>query len=831
MASHHFDWRKLEEKPDNWETLRHLIGLCNSIDDIYIENPDKDSSWNLNYLEIFREGILRKYGSEVASCFPSPIAIETEDLQKKNKKNKKKVEGVRERIHRETEKKMIEKDLELIRFDTKTFRPTCATFRCQPTFAFMIAEWTIMIWKKRVLLRHAMKTSVVLDAMISIDRIFHEEILHPKIHPDIRAFFHHMRDRASTFLSHENKFRELFEHHPELMVNPLSQKREGRISPYPEQIEVLNYTVNAVMRGIPMLLGDRMPPGTGKSFLAVPLAQKLAAIKSGKTVLFACNNQLVRTDIATNALLGKNMHLWMGRYNAATDEYLIRPYKTCFPVTWKKVYKTQDDNKSGSVYQQALFYKTATTRFPDIMVADLETCRALLQEERLQDQFVAYIDEFVCGDLKSNRIMADIAAILPRQTILLSAILPRFEDMPSLITYFLRRHQGSPEHVIRIESNHLTISCTVVDPNGCVALPHHFIETADQIPALIHRIREDPLIGRMYAPQQVYGMVQQIEDQLEHSGLLFQERFPNLSRIDHSSIREYVLDLLAYLQHHPVVFNKLKDHRPVLSAPPRIERIATHDSHHFLGRTLVITPSDRLFPLLEEIRYELHKDAPDLDLMTITMEKKKAELEKKLEQMRVCKFTKSHGNDPIDHQNDIQLLQEEIAGLEQIRFPRHMVVNSVEHAQRYHHDNISRHHLPPILPKEVEGAFSNFLYSFLLSGIGVYDFSQCTEYQRRLVMRSIRHLTILFAGHEIVFGTNIEGLTNLFIDGAYGDHVSRNVLLQLIGRAGRVGQSYEAKIALNSWPTLHKIMSFIDPIDEDALFFETIFAPLIPSHV
>jgi hypothetical protein len=824
--THNFDWRKLEEKPDNWETLRHLIGLCNSIDDIYIENIVLDSSWNLNYMDFFRENILKKYGAEVASCFPPPAAVEAEEGKKK--KPKKKAENtVREKIHRETEKKIIEKDLDLIRFDTKTFRPTCTTFRCQPTFSFMIAEWAIMIWKKRVLLKHPMKSSVVLDAMISMDRICNEEISNPKIHADIRAFFQHMRDRTSTFLGNDEKFRELFEHHPELMVNPLSQKREGRISPYPEQIKVLNHTVNAVMRNLPMLLGDRMPPGTGKSFLAVPLAQKLAAIKSGKTVLFACNNQLVRTDIATNALLGKNMHLWMGRYNAATDEYLVRPYKTCFPVTWKKVYKTQDENKTGSVYQQTLFYKTATTRFPDIMVTDLETCRALLQEEKLQDQFVAYIDEFVCGDAKSNQIMADIAALLPRQTVLLSAILPRFQDMPSVVRYFQQRHGGTAENVIRIESNQLTISCTVVDPDGCVALPHHFIETADQIPSLITRIREDPLIGRMYAPQQVYGMVRSIEEDLRTSGLLFHERFPNLSRIDHSSIRDYVLDLLAYLRQHPNVFDKMKKQRPPITSHPQIERIATHDSHHFQGRTLVITPSDRLFPILEEIRTELHKDAPDLDLMTITMEKKKAELQKKMDQMSNCKFTKSHGNDPIDHQNDIMQLQEEIAGLEQVRFPRNMVVNSVEHAQRYQHDKIARFNLPPILPKEVEGAFSNFLYAFMLSGIGVYDFSQCTEYQRRLVMRSIRHLTILFAGHEIVFGTNIEGLTHLFIDGAYGDNVSRNVLFQLIGRAGRVGQSYEAKIALNSWTTLHKIMSFIDPVDEDALFFESIFAPLL----
>jgi hypothetical protein len=818
-----FDWKKLDEKPDNWETLRHLIGLCNSVDDVYIETIDINSSWNANYMELFRETLLKKYGADVASCFPPPPQTENARGVDKKKTKKKSENNVRERVHRETEKKLIEKDLELIRFDARTLRPTCTSFRCQPTFAFMIAEWNIMIWKKLRVLKHEMRRDVILDAMISMDRIVREEISNDKIHVDIRRFFGHLKDMATTFLAPDEKFKELFEYHPELMVNPLSQKREGRIALYDEQMKVLNHVVNAVMRNIPMLLGDRMPPGTGKSFLAVPLAQKMAAIKSGKTVLFACNNQLVRTDIATNALLGKNMHLWMGRHNAATEEFLIRPYKTCFPVTWKKVYKTEDENKTGSVYQQMIFYKNATTRFPDILVADLETCRAILEDERLRPQFVGYIDEFVCGDPSSNRIMADIASVLPRQTVLLSAILPRFEDMPSLIRRFLETHRGSPEHVIRIESNQLTISCTVVDPDGNVALPHHFIESSDQIPLLIQRIREDPLIGRMYAPQQVYGMVRHIEDHLQQTRLRFVDRFADLSRIDHASIRDYVLELLDYLRYHPTIFDQMKAHRPPSTAPPNIERIATHDSHYYQGRTLTITTHDRLFPVLETIREELHKDAPDLDVLAATMEKKKMEVEKKLEQMKSCKFSKSHGNDPIEHQRDIVQIQEEIASLQQVRFPKNMVVNSVEHAQRYGHA-VSRYNLPPILPKEMEGAFSNFLYAFLLSGIGVYDFSQCTEFQRRLVMRSIRQLTLLFAGHEIVFGTNIEGLTHLFIDGAYGDNVSRNVLFQLIGRAGRVGQSYEARIAISSWATLQKIMSFVDPVDEDAAFFEQILA-------
>ena len=94
-------------------------------------------------------------------------------------------------------------------------------------------------------------------------------------------------------------------------------------------------------------------------------------------------------------------------------------------------------------------------------------------------------------------------------------------------------------------------------------------------------------------------------------------------------------------------------------------------------------------------------------------------------------------------------------------------------------------------------------------------------------MKLMKQLSFLFAGHEIVFGTNIDGLTHLFIDGNYGDVVSRNVLLQLCGRVGRVGHSYEALLVVNSDQTLHKIMDFIDPIDVDAQYFEQQFQNIL----
>lgn len=815
-TTHHFDWKKLEEKPDNWETLRQLIGLCNSADDNYTEQPSATTNnaiWDC--VGAFQAHATTRYGKQAAAFFPPP---KTKTEEKNKPKNKKTKNPLREKIQQETERKLLEKEFQTIRFDNG--RPTRTTFRVSSVFYFMIAEWNIWLLsqKKPKVSRHA-----IVDAMISMDRIMVEEIrTNPGIPDDTRAFFEGVHAKSQDLLPRDEVFDELFSQHPELMVNPFSQKRVGRTALYKEQVELLTHVADAVMLNAPLLLGDRMPPGTGKTFLAVPLAQKLLALKCGKTLLFACHNPLVRTDVASLSLLGKSVHLWMGRFDNSSGkrEFLIRPHKSCFPVNWKQVYKAKDDKKTADVCQQCAFYKKETGRFPDILVADLETCAELLRDDLLRDQFVAYIDEFVSDDY-ANSVMVEIVRHLPPQSVLLSAILPRFEDMPSVIRHFQQRHHNAS--IVRIESNQLLISCTLVSPDGRACLPHHFIESPDQVPTLIQRIREDPLIGRMYSPQQVFLMTEQVRDDLP-AHLLFHHRFPTIGLVDHQKVRDYVLDLLAHAADHPDTFHKMRSYRPrLMEENPSPEKVATVDSHHYQGKTLVITTPEDRFPLLEKIRQSLHQDAPDLQLMLDTLEKKKKELMRLLEATQSAQRSSTQKIDATDQQQRITRIQDELCAADRVRWPEQLIVNTPAHARRFNH-TISHPATPPILSKEHEDAFSGFLLSLLLSGIGVYDFSQCTEHQRRLTMRVMRQLSFLFAGHEIVFGTNIDGLTHLFIDGNYGDHVSRNVLLQLCGRVGRVGHSYEALLVVNSETTLRSIMDFIDPVDEDAKYFETQFA-------
>lgn len=68
-------------------------------------------------------------------------------------------------------------------------------------------------------------------------------------------------------------------------------------------------------------------------------------------------------------------------------------------------------------------------------------------------------------------------------------------------------------------------------------------------------------------------------------------------------------------------------------------------------------------------------------------------------------------------------------------------------------------------------------------------------------------LGFLCSGRDIVFGTNLPGLTNIFIEKDFAEKESISTLYQLMGRAGRMGKSFCASILLHSEKGIQKLMS------------------------
>lgn len=796
-----FNWKTIEEKPHNWETIRHLIQDAYAPVD---EVPDK--YWtNTQVLRIFLETF-----PDLATWVQLDV-VEVQDTKKKTKS--KKPPSKKEEIQQRVEGQLIKKEILNIRFDSKTLQPVKSKFEMQITFLLMIIVWNYILYNKR---KTAPK-KVMLDAIISFHRV-HEDEKHNIVRQDFQKSLDAIADILRSVT--DDELYEVLFRHPSLLVDCTALRRGKPKKLYREQVRTLDEICAKVKANDPLLLGNQMPTGTGKTFLSVPLAKKVSTLAVKKTVLFACSNELVNKDVASTALLGDDLHLWLAKLvrpeGTATPMVLLRPHKRCFPATWKKVYKKEDKDKMGSVRDQWFFYTKATGKTPDILVADLEATLEILREApEFGSPFIAYIDEFVSDDA-SNRLMAKICHHLPRQTVLLSAILPKFDRMPLIVSDFLRRHGGTQRALERVATADVNISCAVVDATGFLRMPHHQVRTLNDLETLHREILVNPRIRRAYPIKHVYHWAKSVEHILVQYGMTFSEKFPDIGKISTSRVIDYAIEVIAWLCQNPEHLPEFQEYRPSIMPAPDSTKMFTEQSVHYDGKTLFITRE--VMRAVDTMVADLFDK--DVRWSDIVAETRKTELamEKRLERLADAKMTRIEKERMVSELNEVS---------SRSVLPSRYVLNSHEHFERFHPPSQTLPGPPRLaidLPNHFEGAFDEQMNMMMAAGIGVYCKTHMTEFQRNLVMNIYDKLLFLCSGKDIVFGTNLPGLTNVFIDESFAANQSISTLYQLMGRVGRMGRSYHANIIMNSEAGVSKVLSMEGNIDyESAAMLERLF--------
>ena len=354
-AKQGFHWKLIEEKPDNWEKLQILI------QDAYLPRDKEEVQlcWTKTavleiYVQLYPE--MKKIIGIIEPMEDSFISSSNKKISNKDK------------IKLSVEKEKIKKDLLSIKFNDQ-LKPISFNFQLDITFVLMI-----MLWCHKLLFHKNPLPLYVLDATISINRLIDNESnikLNPSLKNGIEILQKKMNLKMTTDMYH------LLFQNPIYLIQSTAEKRKKQIKLYKEQMEIIEKVAQSIEKDEPLLVGNQMPTGTGKTFLAVPLAQKIQKInaqkiqkigfqktegqkiKIQKTLLFACSNELVTQDIAATALLGDDLHLWLSkliRDEKNEVKVLLRPYKRCFSDKWKTVYKKENIDKIGSVKDQWNFY-------------------------------------------------------------------------------------------------------------------------------------------------------------------------------------------------------------------------------------------------------------------------------------------------------------------------------------------------------------------------------------------------------------------------------------------------------------------------------------------
>lgn len=836
MSSLSFPWQRIQEKPDNADDVRELI---DKVIDVFSDASSQDDV-EVKQSDVYLEAFIKKF--QLEKWFPEVVFL----------KDDKKASKAKDKILKENEQRTIMKELEMFQLDDNH----CLL---EKQFAYSISIYLyIFYWAtfnyKRLVDKKSVKKIVILDIMISLNRIMKKNVI---TNPKYLVGFEKVNSKFNALVS--EKYYDLLFKNPKLMTDCSFQQKNKEIKLYPEQTFILQKIHEAIENDKPLLIGNEMPTGQGKSFLAVLLAKMFSLNKrrdAKKCVLFACPNELVNEDIASNTLIGNDIHLWMAKYiltdahevvEKATKVFkektikvrknvvLVRPYKRCFPSTWKKVYKDDTKTKTGDVVTQFEFYKKHTGKIPDIIVADLKSCEMLLQaQEKLGFPFVPYIDEFNTTE-EDNKQIARICHYLPKQSVILSSILPKFDYIRSIVRNFCFRHKTTEEEACyRVCSADVSIPCVLVDKDGNARLPHFNVNNESDLEILIHEMQHNPRIRRMYSPKFVYNWAKSIESILPKE-LSFSCQLPEIGSVQLRNTIDYVILIMKYWLDNFDKTDLFMKYRPKMYDSVDIENIFSSESHIYDGRTLIVTENvnEQIARFSQKLYSDIDKKGnlsyPSSKLVKFDKLIQKRDKNIELYQKKMENLAKIGTGDSVKKKGqqkisklDIMMRQDEFKNDNllkiEVEVEPEFIINSPQHFKKFHPEKPTtdmKFKESNIFKDEYFTAFNDEHLYQMHSGIGTYLKKHQTEYQRDLVMKQYSFYSFFCSGIDVVYGTNLSGLVNIFIDKSFAEKNTVPTLYQCMGRAGRKGRSYHATIFVNDEETVNKLLSMNDNSEKE----------------
>jgi hypothetical protein len=535
-----------------------------------------------------------------------------------------------------------------------------------------------------------------------------------------------------------------------------------------------------------------------------------------KYILYICYNNLVRYEVASLCNTeGVDIPFWMALseyYNGKLDT-LIRPYKSCY-ADWRKAKRHREDPlRFGPLDVQWAHFQETTMNRPAIVIADLYSAMKLLNE--FPNRFIAYFDETFAGS--DNDVVIELLATLPKTSVLLSATLPDIVNIPTIHRDFMSRHEGDETTTVTVESNRLHVSCTVVGPDGCLYMPHNFVEEISGLETYIENIMTDPLKMRCYSPQMVYLMVKHMIRGLPRE-LHFENRFHDFGKIRHEDIRNYAIEVLQCVARsgNDSLFQQLKDFHPIKMDDMDKSRMLTSNAHYYqTGNTIHVSSFDAFHENVEIITRPILENAPRISgIIAKLMEEMEAnaklieDIQQNPEKFRLRTKKEKEAR-----------IQELSSKRSKLKWVADLIVNSTEHGRKYG-KQIYNPSTSIEIDTEILSEMNERDAKLLLSGIGLYHPDVMTTFDLEIFMSQRNAFRFIFSTPAIVYGTNMS-ICNVDIDETFIS--SRNSAYQLMGRAGRRGKkSFNAMVIFRNMDILQMVMSR-DYVDVEAITAETFF--------
>jgi hypothetical protein len=625
---------------------------------------------------------------------------------------------------------------------------------------------------------------------------------------------------------------------------------------YSEQKNVISKLMSSLETNTPMLLFYKVPPANGKTILSAILGKSISQYNKknidtpcnqNKILLYICYNSIVREEVA-NLCTTHNVDIkyWFARTQIdkvdGKIKTLLRPYKTCYPDWNVKVQKSNKESKldnlskakrySEDLNVQLMYFLNETrrnsekhreienfneaTNVPEMIISDLDSAYKLLKQ--FPDIFIPYFDEaFAAYDLK---ITSKIFSVLPKISILISATLAEPQELPIFMNDFKKRHNLNDNkflHLVKTDTQH--ISCTFINSDGQLFAPHNSIKNIENMEKFLNLLENEPLIKRAYSPDIVLDMSRKLDNLLEDE-LKFDLTFPFIGMITQESLRSYGIKILKYIfnQRRQDLLDILNTKIVTRIKDLSIKNMFTKNAIFYQkAKTLHVASSNNFNLHLQEISKEFLEKSPKVADIIDLYNKEYEVLNNELQSL-----IKNGKKDDEYQRNQVQ---QELNNL-RLKWPSEFILNSKVHANKNGNLSILTNPNIEIFGKLEDMESLNDIDSKLyFSGIGIYHPETFSSARMNLFLQNKDKYKFILSTPSIVYGTNIS-LSIIDIDESFSEETTKNMLYQLIGRAGRRNKSDSATIIFRDNNMINKILEE-NTINIEAVKIESDYQDLI----
>ena len=480
-----------------------------------------------------------------------------------------------------------------------------------------------------------------------------------------------------------------------------------------------------------------------------------------------------------------------------------------------------------------------------LIVADLDATIELLNRSQ---NYLLFVDEPTVGadqtDHPITKAVCKIIALCPKTIILCSATLPCQEEIPEIISYYKTRHNNN--NIESVCSKDSLIGCEIINFDGSTIAPHNDCNTVDELKKIVKNLKDKPFIDRLYTAPVVYRLRQKMIDNGILDVIDLETYFSNVCTLSQSNIQKAAIELLdklieknndmlverickplgkivieensATIEQEPDIDEggfkweepKLEKKKVESVESYNLDEIFTKQSYRYLGGCLVAT-NDPLKFAFDASRVLLEKcdTASKIISKYKTLEDK---FNTSLQNLMISipsndksnKSNKSHQKlDKIKNDDERTKAEQSVKNEHHptINYPAELRVNTISHLKRY-----APHMISAVEKKQLQQEFDltsipltfnvpDWVMLLLFAGVGIYAPNNQTidnNYTDYILnMTADGKLSFLISDDNICYGANYPFSHVVILEDLAEKH-SIGTIFQLIGRAGRVAQSWVA---------------------------------------